>query len=112
MLMLGYFAALRKGHAGEAAAFLKAAPVKCDTSAWPYPIVRFLNGEIDESELLAGQSENARRTDVHCFVGLELLARGKKDQALVHLRWVKSHGNPDSMETALAVSELERMGGK
>jgi hypothetical protein len=42
-----------------------------------------------------------------CFLGLDLLLRGKKETALTHFRWVKEHGNPSFTEYDIALAELD-----
>ena len=80
--LLGHFAARRAKSADQAKAFLADAAVRCDKSVWPYEVVRHRRGEIDEASLLALGTDNAKMTELHCFLGLESLLAGKRDRAL------------------------------
>jgi hypothetical protein len=40
-----------------------------------------------------------------------MAAEGKRDEALVHLRWVKERGNKNYAEYDWALSELKRLEG-
>lgn len=77
-----------------------------DTSAWPYPAVRFLRGEIDQAQLLALAVDTGKGTEVHCFLGLHDEIESRKDAALAHFRWVKEHGTKSSAAYDIAVSEF------
>jgi lipoprotein NlpI len=112
VVILGYFAARRDGQPDEAKALLDDAASRCDTSAWPYPVVKYLRGEIDEPKLMAAANDDERRTEVHCFLGLWSLQQGKKEAALAHFRWVKEHGDPAVTQYAISVIELDRLEGK
>ncbi len=107
--ILGHLAARLAGDEVQAKAFLERAPGKLDVGAWPYPIVKFLRGEIDEPALLAAAIDDDKRTEARCFLGLDHLLKGHKDQALAHFRWVRDHGNPAFHEYTIALAELERL---
>jgi tetratricopeptide (TPR) repeat protein len=81
---------------------------KLDTGKWPYPIVRYLRAELDESTLLALATDDDKRTEAHCYLGLDRLAQGQPDRAVVHFHWVKEHGNTSYTEYAIAIAELDR----
>src|SRR5262249_38654724 len=92
--IFGYFAARLAGNEVEAKAFLGRAPGKMDVNAWPYPVIKYLRGEIDERALLSAAVDDDMRTDAHCFLGLDSATKGHKDLAMTHFRWVRTHGNP------------------
>ncbi len=106
-VILGHFAALRVGQAGQAKSFLDDAATGCNTSAWPYPVVKFLRGEIDDAKLLAGATDNDNMTEVRCYVGLDALEKNRSAAALAQFRWVKENGNPLFAEYAIALAELD-----
>jgi tetratricopeptide (TPR) repeat protein len=108
-LILGHFAARLTHDDAEAKALLARAPGKLDVNAWPYPVVKVLRGEIDEQALLEAATDDEKRTDAGCFLGLLHLLACRKDQALAHFRWVREHGNPAFYEYAIAVAELDRL---
>ena len=71
----------RDGQGDRAKTLLDDAAARCDRSAWPYPIVKYLRGEIDEPKLLAAANDNNKMTEARCLLGLEVLEKGKKDAA-------------------------------
>jgi lipoprotein NlpI len=77
--------------------------------AWPYPSVQYLRGEIDEEALLKLATDDDKRTEARCFLGLDHLLKGNRDKALVHFRWVKEKGTVGYVEYTIAVAELERL---
>ena len=89
--ILGHFAARREGNGPLATRFLDEALFKCDES-WPYPVVRYLRGELDEKALLAASDGADKMTDTRCVLGFEDVLRGRKDEAIAHFRWVKENG--------------------
>jgi hypothetical protein len=116
-VVLGHLAARQAGDETRAKRFLKDSAGKLD-DAWPYPVVRFLRGEIDERELLALATSDEKRTDASCFLGLDHLLKGHKDEARSHFRWVKVHGVGGWTDYTIgwagyriAVAELRRLEG-
>ena len=51
---------------------------KCDTSTWPYPIIKHLRGELDEAGLLAAADDDDQRTEARCYLGLQALEDGRR----------------------------------
>jgi hypothetical protein len=78
-----------------------------EATAWPYPIVKYLRGEIDESTLAA--AANDKMTEVRCFLGLEASQKGRIEGALTHFHWVKENDNPRFNQYAMSIAELERL---
>ena len=109
-VILGSLAARIGGDQGQAKEFLSSLAAKLDTAQWPYPIVRYLRGELDESGLLALAVDDDKRTEAHCYVGLDLLAKRQPDRAIEHFRWVKEHGNPSLIAYTIVLAELDRAG--
>jgi len=108
-VLLGHFSAGRSGNDAQARKWLDDASAHCDTSAWPYPIVKCLRGELDEAKLMAAANDNDKMTEARCFLGLDWLQKGRKEAAQAHFRWVKEHGNPSFTEYAISIGELERL---
>jgi hypothetical protein len=75
-------------------------------------VVKYLRGEIDESKLLAGASDDDRMTEVCCLLDLRSLQENQKSAALSHFLWVKEHGNPSLAHYAISLIELDRLEGK
>ncbi len=108
-VLLGHFAALRAGQGNQAKAFLDDAAQQCDTSAWPYPVVKYLRGEIDELTLLSAAIDNDKMTEARGFLGLDALQRRRVEAAVAHFHWVKENGNPLFNQFAMSVAELDRL---
>ena len=111
-VILGHFAALRQNQSDQAKSFLNGAVARCDKSAWPYPVVEYIRGEIDQVKLLAAATDDDKRTEARCYLSLDSIQKNQKEVALAHLRWVKEHGNPNFYEFTLALAEMERLIGK
>ncbi len=107
--LLDHFVARRAGQDGRAKEILDAAKARCDTSAWPYPIIAYLRGELDEAKLLASAINHDKMTEARCYLGLQMLAMGRKAAAEAHFRWVKDRGNSRFTQHALSVAELDRL---
>jgi tetratricopeptide (TPR) repeat protein len=82
---------------------------KCDTSAWPYPVVRFLRREIDEKALLDLAIDDDKRTEARSFLGLDHALAGHPEEARGQFVWVKEHGITQSTQYTIALAELDRL---
>src|SRR5208337_651232 len=109
-VILGSLAARIGKDDGLAKEFLGPLAAKLDAAQWPYPVVRYLRAELDDPGLLALAIDDDKRTQAHCYVGLDLLAKGQFERAFQHLRWVKEHGTPSLVEYTIALAELDRAG--
>ncbi|MGO9812532.1 MAG: tetratricopeptide repeat protein [Isosphaeraceae bacterium] len=108
-VLWGHFGARRAGKDDDAQRFLDDAADKCDTAAWPYPVVRYLRGEIGAKALLAAATDTDQMTEARCYLGLDLALKGRDDTAREHYRWVVEHGTPTFTEYTIAAAELERL---
>jgi tetratricopeptide (TPR) repeat protein len=106
--LLGYFGHRLARQAEEARQILQEATQLADTSAWPFPVIRYLKREIKLEQLMALAKNNDERTEAHGYAGLDLLLSGSKEEALEHFRWVEEYGNRDFVEYKLAEEELSR----
>lgn len=109
MVLLAFFGYHRDRNDAEAARLLAEAATKCDTSAWPYAIIRYLRHEVTDAELLKMATDNDKMTEVRAYLGLDLTIAGHRQEALTHLTWVKANGNKNFIEYPLAVAEIERL---
>jgi tetratricopeptide (TPR) repeat protein len=107
-VIMGNLAARQLGDITAAKTFIDDSVGKLDT-AWPYPIVRYLCGEIDELALLKLAVDNDMETLARCYLGLDHMVEGRKDKAAAHLRWVVEHGNGALIEYTIASAELDRL---
>ena len=76
-VLMGHLAARRIGQDDVARAFLHDAATRSDSSAWPFPIIKYFRGEITESVLLAAATDDNKLTEAHCYLGLKLLEEGR-----------------------------------
>ena len=108
--MIGYFGHRQAHRDAEARQLLDEAARKCNTEAWPYPIIQYLRRELDEPALLAAAAgERDKLTDVRTYLGLDYALAGRPEDAIPHLLWVQEHGNPSLSEYNFAVAELDRV---
>jgi lipoprotein NlpI len=110
MALLAHFGYRQAQQPAAAVKILEEASGRLDASAWPYPVVHYLQGALTAEELLARATDNDKLTEAHAYIGLDLSLKGRSDDALPHLRWVAEHGNKNFVEYPLALSELERLG--
>jgi len=108
-VIFAHFTAREAGHKAKAEQLLKAASEKLDNKAWPYPVLQFLAGEMNEPALLKLATDNDRQTEARCYLGLDHALNKRKKEATAQFRWVRDHGNPHIPEHRIAVAELERL---
>jgi tetratricopeptide (TPR) repeat protein len=108
-VIYGYLTARAAGNEARAARFLKDAVGKLDESDWPYPVIKYLRGEIDEPALIKLAIDDDKLTEVHCYLGLDDLSKGRKNEAIANFQWVKERGAAGNIEYAIAIAELERL---
>lgn len=109
-VFIGVLGARQAGQTAAATSLLDECATRCDTSQWPYAIVRYLRRELTESELLAMADSVDKSTEVRTYVGMDLLLAGKRSEAIDHLQWVRDHGNARFIESLLARAQLARLG--
>ncbi len=107
MANIGYREA---GMNDEAQAVITEAAKKCIPDKFAYNIIRYLKGELSDEELLKLATDNDKKTEVHTYIGMDLLLKGKSDEARTHFNWVKEYGNKRFFEYPLAIEELKQLG--
>ena len=110
-VLWGYFGLRRAGNADSAKRLLDDAAARCDTTAWPYPVIRYLRGELDQTAMLAAASDNDKMTVARFYLGLDLALKGRYEEAREHYRWVKEHGNPSFFQFTHALAKLDKLEG-
>ena len=111
LAIIGHLGYREAGMSEEARAILDEAGEKGDTGGWPFPVVRYLRGELGGEELLALASDNDKKTEAHAYIGMDLLLKGEREAARGHFEWVRDYGNKRFFEYPLALAELKRLGG-
>lgn len=101
-LLIAYFSYAEAGRVREAAATLKYAAQNKPKNFWPTPVVDYLTGEIDASEMISYVMDTAQETEAHTYIGLKLRLDGDEAAAKQHLDWVSQHGDERVFEYTLA----------
>jgi lipoprotein NlpI len=109
MILTAHFGYRQEHRDAEADDMLKKAAAVVDHTLWPYPVIRYLQHEITAEQLLAQATDSDKQTEAHTYLGLDHALKGKREEALQHLRWVKDHGNKHFYEYPVAIAELERL---
>lgn len=106
----GHFGARRVGDTEAAKAFLDEADRKGNKALWPYPVIRYLRGEIDQKTLLE-QADEKNDVDgmARCYIAFDELLDNKIPEARENFLWVKNHAPPNFIEYIMAVAELDRL---
>jgi tetratricopeptide (TPR) repeat protein len=105
---VGYFSSRLANDEPRARAFLTDSAGKL-AEKWPAPAIKFLRGELTEQELLALATDDDKRTEARCYLGLHHLAGGKPDDARLHFEWIQKHGTKGYFEHGIALAELKRL---
>ncbi len=110
--VIGYLSAMSMQKPREAEALLKDAAAKADRDIWPYPIVAFLLGELNDKDLVAMASDDDQLTEIHCILGITAVQKDRPDLALEHFRWVKERGSAGHLLSGIALTELAKLESK
>jgi tetratricopeptide (TPR) repeat protein len=110
-VLWGYFGLRRAGNADSAKRLLDDAAARCDTTAWPYPVIRYLRGELDQTAMVAAASDNDKMIVARFYLGLDLALKGKTEEAGEQFRWVKEQRNPGLFQFHRALAELDKLEG-
>ncbi len=108
-VLMEHFALRRAGRPDQARSLLDEAAGKCDPTAWPYPILKHLRGELDEDKLLAAAEDDDKRIEARCYLGLEAVEDGRAGAALGHFRWVRDQDHARGPQVMISLAELERL---
>jgi len=100
--LIAYFAYLETGDLRNAEASLKYAVQNKPLNAWPAPVIDYLAGSINASELISFVTDSAHETEAHTYIGLKLRVTGHEQEAKEHLEWVAKHGDSRVFEYTLA----------
>lgn len=110
LVALGALALRRAGENEAARKFLGEWKQLTQTSGWPTPVLRYLDGQIDAEALRAAPQGAGEQTEAHAYLGANLLAAGRREEGVAALRWVLENGEPGYWEYDLAYHELRRLG--
>jgi len=99
----------RLGQTAEVSALIEEAMRVAKADSWPAALLQFTAGRLAADKLIARAKDDGQRTEAHAYVGIKAAIDGRKDEALVHLRWVKDRGSKGYVEYDWAIDELERL---
>jgi alpha-glucosidase len=105
MVLVAYFGNRLQHRESEAREILNTCALKCDTTAWPYPVIRYLRNELTATTLIDLSTDNDKMTEARSYIGMNLSMLGRFKEALPHFNWVKENGNRDYSEYDLVISE-------
>ncbi len=109
VVLIGYLGYRHGKKDGEARNLLTEAKEKGNTSVWPYPILRYLQGELSAEALLDLAIDDDKKTEAQTYAGIDLALSGKPQEAAPRLVWVKDYGNKGFIEYILAATEFNRL---
>jgi tetratricopeptide (TPR) repeat protein len=106
---LGALAHRRLGDTTKATALLAGAATGSDPETWTARVAQFLRGELQAERFLDRASGRGEQTEAHAYIGLMASIAGRRDEARLHLEWVRDRGSRSYTEYDLAVAELRRL---
>jgi tetratricopeptide (TPR) repeat protein len=83
------------------------AATKLKHNEWPYPFLDYLSGKITLGQLNATADNNDKKTELHCFLGLDALSEKNTGSARKEFGWVIENGNKEFFEYTLSQSLLK-----
>ena len=107
--LIGYFGYRFAGRDDEAEQMLEKAASQADRNIWPYPVISHLKKELPAERLYSLARDDARMSLAQICFGLRLSQSGDHDGALSHLRWVREHAEPQTVEYGMATAEIDRI---
>lgn len=75
---------------------------------WPLPIIEYMKGEIEASELISIVQSDKEEIEAHTYIGLQLQLDGEFQASKKHLNWVQKSNRNDIIETLIAKHMLEQ----
>ena len=101
-LLIAFFSYHESGDSENALRTLQYASKDKSANEWPAPVIRYLNGKINEAALISFVSNLAEETEAHTYIGLYIRLLGETEKANRHLNWVSRYGDSHVFEYTLA----------
>lgn len=101
-LLIAYFSYLESGDIENARRTLNYAQNNYDPNLWPAPIVDYLAGKINQSDLVSFVMDSTEETEAHTYIGLKMRSEKQLAAADLHLNWVSRNGDSRVFEYTLA----------
>jgi alpha-glucosidase (family GH31 glycosyl hydrolase)/tetratricopeptide (TPR) repeat protein len=105
MVLVAHFGYRLQHREPDAREILNECSLKCDPTAWPYPVIRYLRNELDATALIGLSTDNNKMTEARAYIGMNLSMLGRFQEALSYFNWVRENGNQGFSEYDLAISE-------
>ena len=99
----------RLGQNADADAVLERARPTVTPGSWTEKVLDYMQRRLTADAFLSRARENGEKTEAHTYVGFDLAMAGKRDEAVVHFKWVQKQGSRNYVEYTMAVAELERL---
>jgi Flp pilus assembly protein TadD len=99
----------RLGQNAEADAVLERARPAVTSGTWTEKVLDYMQRRMTTDAFLSRAKENGEKTEAHTYIGFDLAVAGKRDEAVVHFKWVQKQGSRNYVEYPMAVAELERL---
>lgn len=109
MALLAIMGYLKQKQNEEAANLAGQALQELNSKEWPFPVFRYLKGQLTETELLKKASGKGELTEAQAYIGLKFLYNNQSEQALPYLNWVGTQGEENYLEHLICLVELQRL---
>ncbi len=106
---LAAVAGRRVGQSAAADSLLQLARAVVERGSWTERVLSYMQRSLTADELLSRAKDNGEKTEAHAYIGFDLVDAGKRQEAIVHLTWVKDRGLKNFVEYAMVIAELKRL---
>lgn len=93
----------------DVAATLLARAESPELSTWTRTVMAYLRGAHSDREFLSKARGVGQETEAHAYIGVTASLAGRRDDALLHLGWVRDRGAHNYTEYPMARTELARL---
>ena len=101
---------LRAGAKDKALEVLANIERQIEADSWQAALVALMRGTMTPDALVAkAKKDDGLLTEAHAYSGILASIGGRRDEALLHLEWVKAKGRKDFIEYGFALGELRRL---
>lgn len=107
-VLIAYFGLRQAKRDSEAESFIRNALPKLFSGASTTQIARYLKRDLSEDQLFASSNGPRAMTEARSYVGLDESLNGRREAALVNLRWVIANADKRAFEYSLAIAEIRR----
>lgn len=101
-LVLAYLAFKTIGNQREAGKVLQFALSEMNPVNWPFPVIEFFLGNIDENELIVEVESLLQETEARTYIAVKRIWENEGDRARAKLDWVAEYGDAGVFEHTYA----------